>query len=86
MPRTQSVESRIKEHQKYREQCRQRIRPAIQLFLITLAGVALWACFLPFSWFLAGILLGVTGLMMGLEIFGYYNNDRQIRKLNQGKE
>lgn len=86
MARQQSIESRIKEHLKYREQCRRGIRPAIQLFLVSLAVVLLCACFLPFSWLFAGILLGVTGLSMVMEIFCYWHNGRMVRRLSQGKQ
>jgi uncharacterized membrane protein YhhN len=81
MARERSVESRIKEHKKYREQCRRRIRPSITLFLISLAAVIAWVCFLPTSWWIVAGVLAFAGGHVLMEIVGFRFQDRKLREL-----
>ena len=81
MARERSTESRIKEHTKFREQCRRRIRPSITLFLISLVAVILWACFLPTSWWAVVGVLAFTGGHTMMEIVGYCYHVRKLREL-----
>jgi len=81
MARERSLESRIKEHQKFREQCRRRIRPSITLFLICVAAVIAWICFLPTSWWIVGGVLAFTGGHVVMEIVSFRYHDRRLREL-----
>ncbi len=81
MARERSIESRIKEHTKFREQCRRRIRPSIILFLISLAALMVGAYFRPISlWVVAGV-LAFTGGHTIMEIVGYRYHVRKLREL-----
>jgi hypothetical protein len=77
----QSFESRIAEHEKYRRQCKIRIRPALNLSaILTIAlGFVTW----KFSdgWKVALPILCLAYVFTGMEIIGYYRNDREITKL-----
>jgi hypothetical protein len=81
MARERSIESRIKEHKKFREQCRRRIRPSITLFVISLTAVILWACFLPTSWWAVAGVLAFSGGDVLMEIASCRYHDRKLREL-----
>jgi hypothetical protein len=81
MARERSVESRIQEHKRFREQCRRRIRPSIILFFISVAGVIAWICFLPTSWWIVGGVLAFTGGHVFMEVVSYKYHDRKLREL-----
>jgi hypothetical protein len=81
MARERSIESRIKEHTKFREQCRRRIRPSITLFLIALAVVSVCAYFRPISWWVVVGVLVFTGGHTLMEIVGYRYHVRKLREL-----
>jgi hypothetical protein len=81
MTRERSIESRIQEHKKFREQCRRRIRPTLTLFLISLGAVTAWICFLPTSWWIAAGVLAFTGVHVLLEVRGFRFHNRKLREL-----
>jgi hypothetical protein len=81
MAQERSVESRIKEHRKFREQCRRRIRPSIILFMISLVAVIAWICFLPTSWWIVAGVLAFTGGHVLMEVVSFRSHDRKLREL-----
>jgi fatty acid desaturase len=81
MARKRSVESRITEHRRFREQCRRRIRPSVTLFIIAVVAVIAWVCFLPTSWWIAGGVLAFSGGHVLMEIVSYRYHDRRLREL-----
>jgi fatty acid desaturase len=78
------LESRIKEHRRFREQCRRRIRPSVTLFIISLVGVVVWACFLPMSWWWAAGVLVFTGGHAAMEIVSFRFHEKRLRELTNG--
>jgi fatty acid desaturase len=86
MARQRSIESQIKEHRKFREQCRRRIRPSIILFTICLVGVIAWVCFLPTWWWMVTGMLVFTGGHVAMEIIGYMHNDRKLNDLESTQD
>jgi len=81
MARERSVESRIKEHKRFREQCRRRIRPSITLFIVAVVAVIAWVCFLPTSWWIVAGLLAFSGGHVLMEIVSCRYHDRKLREL-----
>ena len=76
-----SVESRIKEHRKYREQCRRRIKPSVFLSLTIFAAMALWAVFFRLNLWIAIFLAVFVGFSFGIEVYGYFHHTRKLREL-----
>ena len=85
MPRERSVQSRIAEHRRFREQSRRRIRPSITLFLISVACVAAWAYFLTTSWWMVSAILAFTGGHVLVEIVNYRYHDLRLKALTNEK-
>jgi len=82
MPRKErSIESRVKEHRKYREQCRRRIRPSIILSALILAAIGLWSVFLPLNFWIAGFILAFDAFSLGQEIYGFRYHTRKLHEL-----
>jgi hypothetical protein len=87
MPRKErSIESRVKEHRKYREQCRRRIRPSIVLSLVILLAVVLWSVFLPLNLWIAGGIVAFVAFSLGQEIIGFRYHTRKLRELGYEPE
>ena len=85
MPRkVKSIESRIAKHEKYRRQCKVRIRPCFTLSLFALSFAAFIVWLKPEGWWLAIPLVGFPILFTSLEVFGYYSHDRAIKQLRGG--
>lgn len=81
MARERTIQSRIAEHQRFREQCRRRIRPSIALFLISVVAVVTWVCFLPTSWWVVSGMLAFTGGHTLMEIVSFRSHDRRLKEL-----
>jgi hypothetical protein len=82
MPRKErSVESRVKEHRKYREQCRRRIRPSVILSTIILLAIVAWSVFLPLNLWIAGGIVAFVVFSLGQEIIGFRYHTRNLREL-----
>jgi cation transport ATPase len=87
MPRKErSIESRVKEHRKYREQCRRRIRPSIILSAIILAILGLWAVFLRLNVWIAIAIVAFTAFSLSQEIIGFRYHSRKLRELGFADE
>ena len=84
MPRKErSIESRIKEHQKYRRQCEVRIASGKKLILITVTATLIMVWYKPSLW---PIGVGIVAISAGstlLEVWGYRKHDKAISKLSQ---
>jgi hypothetical protein len=81
MAKERTLESRIKEHKRFREQCRRRIRPYFTLFLAAAIVLIAIYFFRPFSpWVFVGV-LGFSAGNLALEIFGYRFHDRKLKEL-----
>ena len=82
MPRKErSVEGRIKEHRKFREQCRRRIKPSIVLALGIFAAMALWAVFFRLNLWVALFVAVFVAFSLGIEVYGYFHHTRKLREL-----
>jgi len=82
MPRIQkSIEAQIAEHERYRRQCKVRIKPSMQLCALALliSGFLLWHE--PEQWGLAVVVAAAPLLFTGMEVWGYFRHDRAIRQL-----
>jgi len=85
MSRERSIESRIAEHRRFREQCRRRIRPALVISIFSSAAVDVWAFFRPVNWWIvSGLLLFAWGQTL-MEVQGYYRHGRNLRRLTDEK-
>ena len=84
MPRKDSsIESKVKEHEKYRRQCDVRITSGKKLiaFSIALAALLTW-CSFGFWKIGAGIVVISIGNTL-LEYWGYKKHDKAIKQLSQ---
>ena len=82
--REMSTQARIAEHEKYRRQCRIRIKPSLQLSAIALFFSALMFWHTPDFWLLPTIITGFPLLFAAMEIWGYYRHDRAVKELTRG--
>jgi hypothetical protein len=82
MAQERSVESRIREHERFRERCRRRIWPSITLFIIAIVAVIAWVCFLPTSWWIVTGVLVFSGGHVLMEIVSCKYHDRKLRELS----
>jgi Flp pilus assembly protein TadB len=81
--REQSIEAMVAEHEKYRAQCKKRIRPAFQLAaLAVLCAIALlwWR---STEWLAAFVIAGIPLALASLEVWGYRRHDRALQRLNK---
>jgi hypothetical protein len=82
MPRKErSVESRIKEHRKFRAQCQRRIKPSIVLALTIFAAMTLWGVFFRLNLWIALCLAVFVAFSLGMEVYGYFLHTRKLREL-----
>ena len=85
MPRKQrSLESRIAEHERYRLQCKVRIKPSLQLCAIALFLSALILWLKPEVWSLAVLVTVLPLLFAAMEVWGYFRHGRALKELTDG--
>lgn len=82
MPR-QSLESKIKEHQKYRSQCQVSIRSGIRLLLICLIPGLLLLVYKAAIWKWVLVVLVIIGGPTLLEVWGYRKHHKALTELTQ---
>ena len=82
MPR-QSLESKIKEHQKYRSQCQVRIRSGIRLLLICLVLEILLLLYTAKMWKWVLVIMAIIGGSTLLEVWGYRKHHKALAELTQ---
>ena len=82
MPR-QSLESKIKEHQKYRSQCQVRIRSGIRLLLICLVLEILLLLYTANMWKWVLVIMAIIGGSTLLEVWGYRKHHKALAELTQ---
>ena len=82
MPK-RSLESKIKEHQKYRSQCQIRIRSGIRLLLICLIPGLLLLLYKAAIWRLVLIVLVFISGSTLLEVWGYRKHHKALAELTQ---
>lgn len=82
MPK-QSLESKIKEHQKYRRQCQVRIRSGIKLFLICLVLEIVLLLYTAALWKLVLVVLVIIGGSTLLEVWGYRKHHKALAELTR---
>ena len=82
MPR-QSLESKIKEHQKYRSQCQVRIRSGIRLLLICLVLEILLLLYTAEIWKWVLVIMVIIGGSTLLEVWGYRKHHKALTELTQ---
>ena len=78
-----SLESKIKEHQKYRSQCQVRIRSGIRLLLICLVLEILLLLYTADIWRLMLIVLVIISGRTLLEVWGYRKHHKALAELTQ---
>ena len=81
MPK-RSLESKIKEHQKYRSQCQVRIRSGIGLLLICLVSEIL-LLYTAQMWRLVLVVLVIISGSTLLEVWGYRKHNKALAELPQ---
>jgi hypothetical protein len=82
MTRTLKSEKTIAaEHERFREQCRRRIKPSLHLcaVLTVIAGLAVWHN--TAYWSAALALIGFPSLFTAMEIWGYRRHSKALRAL-----
>ena len=82
MPRKKkSLQAQIAEHEKYRRQCKVRIRPSLTLCAVAagLYAVLLWKT--SVSWAGALVLVVLPVFFTGMEIFSFLRHDRALKYL-----
>ena len=82
MPK-RSLESKIKEHQKYRSQCQVRIRSGIRLLLICLILGLLLLLYKAALWKWVLVVLVIIGGSTLLEVWGYRKHHKALAKYAQ---
>jgi len=82
MPK-RSLESKIKEHQKYRSQCQVRIRSGIRLLLICLVLEILLLLYTAQMWRLVLVVLVIISGSTLLEVWGYRKHNKALAELPQ---
>jgi Flp pilus assembly protein TadB len=81
--RERSVEAVIAEHEKYRAQCKKRIRPAFQLVALAVLcaiGLLWWR---PTEWVAALFMAAIPLFLASLELWGYRRHDRALQRLTK---
>ena len=80
MARQRSIESRLKEHERYRRQCAKRIPASFAMFLLAtaLCGYVVYRD-RTFIWYAVGI-AGFFAFYAFGEIIAYYRHGRLIRE------
>ena len=82
MPK-RSLESKIKEHQKYRSQCQVRIRSGIRLLLICLVLEILLLLYTAQMWRLVLVVLVIISGSTLLEVWGYRKHHKALAELTR---
>ena len=82
MPK-RSLESKIKEHQKYRSQCQVRIRSGIRLLLICLVLEILLLLYTAEIWKWVLVVLVIISGSTLLEVWGYRKHHKALAELTQ---
>ena len=82
MPK-RSLESKIKEHQKYRSQCQVRIRSGIRLLLICLVLEILLLLYTAQMWRLVLVVMVIISGSTLLEVWGYRKHHKALAELTQ---
>ena len=82
MPK-RSLESKIKEHQKYRSQCQVRIRSGIRLLLICLVLEILLLLYTAEIWKWVLVIMAIIGGSTLLEVWGYRKHHKALAELTQ---
>ncbi len=82
MPK-RSLESKIKEHQKYRSQCQVRIRSGIRLLLICLVLEILLLLYTAEIWKWVLVIMVIIGGSTLLEVWGYRKHHKALTELTQ---
>jgi hypothetical protein len=81
--RERSVEAAIAEHEKYRAQCKRRIRPAFQLAALAVlcaVGLLWWR---PAERLAALFIAGIPLFLASLEVWGFRKHDRALQRLTE---
>ena len=82
MPK-RSLESKIKEHQKYRSQCQVRIRSGTRLLLICLVLEILLLLYTAEIWKWVLVIMAIIGGSTLLEVWGYRKHHKALAELTQ---
>ena len=82
----QSLESKIKEHQKYRNQCQVRIRSGIRLLLICLVLEILLLLYKAALWKWVLVVLVIIGGSTLLEVWGYRKHHKALAELAKQRQ
>ena len=85
MPK-QSLESNIKEHQKYRSQCQVRIRSGIRLLLICLVLEILLLLYTAEIWKWVLVIMVIIGGSTLLEVWGYRKHHKALAELAKQRQ
>ena len=85
MPK-QSLESKIKEHQKYRSQCQVRIRSGTRLLLVCLVLEILLLLYTAEIWRLMLVVLIIIGGSTLLEVWGYRKHHKALTDLAKQRQ
>ena len=82
----QSLESKIKEHQKYRNQCQVRIRSGIRLLLICLVLEILLLLYTAEIWKWVLVIMVIIGGSTLLEVWGYRKHHKALAELAKQRQ
>ena len=85
MPK-QSLESNIKEHQKYRSQCQVRVRSGIRLLLICLVLEILLLLYTAEIWKWVLVIMVIIGGSTLLEVWGYRKHHKALAELAKQRQ
>ena len=85
MPK-RSLESKIKEHQKYRSQCQIRIRSGIRLLLICLVLEILLLLYTAEIWKWVLVIMVIIGGSTLLEVWGYRKHHKALAELAKQRQ
>ena len=85
MPK-RSLESKIKEHQKYRSQCQVRIRSGIRLLLICLVLEILLLLYTAEIWKWVLVIMVIIGGSTLLEVWGYRKHHKALAELAKQRQ
>ena len=81
-----SLESNIKEHQKYRSQCQVRIRSGIRLLLICLVLEILLLLYTAEIWKWVLVIMVIIGGSTLLEVWGYRKHHKALADLAKQRQ
>jgi len=86
MPRQRSIDSRLKEHERYRRQCAKRVPASFVMFAFA-AAIGGYVAYRDrsFIWYAAGVAGFFAFYALG-EVIAYYHHGRRIRELSSGAE